>query len=531
MNLVLIETCGNQAFIFATNKLRENVGASQLTFEVGTKFVLEAVQAAGGRIPQDVGDPQSYPGIDDQNPIEIILAVSGKAQLLVRDAEIGRAIVREVTLRALKEAPGLEVRGVVSEPFELHSGRLHAAIQAVHREFENVRSRLPGPAVRFPRLPIVEECATSGLPAARTARASDGLPSQQQRAYSASTFAKFQARDAWTKRRDAMLKRRGVQVCLPNATTELEELGCDWIAIVHADGNGLGRVFLDFESRARTSGDREYITKLRHFSLALDACTEQAFCDSLGELEPKGEVAPIVPLVLGGDDLTVICDGRQALRFTKRFIEAFETATREHPDIRTILSGGVTSCAGVAITKPHFPFYAGYQLAEDLLQSAKKLAKSDPERYVSALDYHILYDAGGSDLGRIRRELTADGGRTLLVGRPYVVTRDQGPVGRRWSELETRIAAVNAKDEEEGRRRLPNGMLHELRESLFLGRSVADARLRLVLERYREAGLDKLLGDRPNRSLFWKEKRRETEVYRTGLLDAVDTADFWRGAS
>lgn len=521
MNLVLIETSGNQAYIFATNKLRENVGASELTARVGTEFVWEAVQGAGGTLPSDSRNPTTYPQISEQNPVEVILAVSGKALLLVRDAGLGRQIVRAVTLRTLRQAPGLEVRGVVSRDFDFATTPLHPLVGEVHRHFEVVRSRLPGPAARFQRLSIIAECASSGLPAANY---DDSGREPGMR--SAVTRAKRESAQAGLNRIRTLV---GEEHRLPRSTTEIEDLGCDWLAIVHADGNGLGQVFLKFDHVAKTSGNRDYIEKLRSFSLALDECTEKAFCRSLTVFRPKGNYTPIVPLVLGGDDLTVVCDGRQALQFTKKFIDCFEEETRQHSAVNSILKNGVTSCAGVAIVKPHFPFFAGYQLAEELLKSAKQIAKKDEngqnrKHFLSAIDYHILYDASGPDLERIRKELTVDSGQTLLVGRPYVSTQDHGPVNRRWSDLVCRIAAVRARNEDD-RRRLPNSMLHELREGLFLGHQAADARLRLVLNRYRREGLDRLLGSQD--SLFWQD----TDHCRTALLDAVDTAEFWEAQS
>ncbi len=151
-HIVLIETSGNQAFIFATNKLRENVGASELTAQVGTQFVREAMQEAGAQLPRDFRDPATFPTLSDTNPVEVILAVSGKALLLVHNATTGRQIVRAVTLRALRDAPGLEARGVVSRDFDFETTPLHPLIGEVHRQFEVVRSRFPGPAARFQRL-------------------------------------------------------------------------------------------------------------------------------------------------------------------------------------------------------------------------------------------------------------------------------------------------------------------------------------------------------------------------------------------
>ncbi|MGO9083584.1 MAG: Cas10/Cmr2 second palm domain-containing protein [Candidatus Sulfotelmatobacter sp.] len=516
MNLVLIETSGNQNYIFATNKLRENVGASELTYRAGKEYVRDAVSEEGG----------SGAGIKE------VVAVSGKAILLVPDETVGKRVISTVTRRALKEAPGLDIRGVVGWSFEWDNGKIHEKIGEAHRLLEALRSRVPGPVARFQRLPVVAECSTSGLPAKRFAGKKDQLPEDERGPRSAESIAKQEAREGWHQRLQRLLDAHRIRFPLPDATTELEKLGCDWLAVIHADGNGLGQVFLGFDQFA--SGDTDYIDKLGRFSRALDCCTEKAFCVALSVLKPRGEreVLPIVPLVLGGDDLTVVCDGRQAMKFTKRFLDEFERLTGADSLIAEIMAqkpcqGKVTSCAGIAIVKPHFPFHAAYELAEELLRSAKELLRSaKKQKPRSAVDFHILYDASGPDLKRIRAQLTTDYRSTSLVARPYVLSGEQEFEHRRWQDLDARIQTVNAK--ENGRRRLPNSMLHELREGLFFGHSTADARLRLVRERYRNQGLDGLLGDTTGEgSLFW----RNGEQRITALLDALDLAEFWEGQS
>jgi hypothetical protein len=515
LHVVLIETSGNQNYIFATNKLRENVGASQLTYDAGTTYLQEAIDGVAG--------------------VQVIVSVSGKAILLVPDEKGSKRIVQKVTLKALKEAPGLDVPGVVdSKPFDIATDSLHARIRDAHRELDRLRARLSGPAMRFLRLPIAAECATSGLPAARLADEQDELPKGEHGPRSRQSLAKLLASQRWPQRLQNLLEEHQVSDKLANATTELEKLGSEWLAVVHADGNGLGQVFLDFYERVSPTFESDpnqhnhnYIRALRCFSDALDRCTRKAFCTALPR---RGKVLPIVPLVLGGDDLTVVLDGRMALKFTKAFMDAFESETRQDPAITGIMPGGVTTCAGIAIVKPHFPFHAAYELAEGLLKEAKAFAKdlSRKRPPFSALDFHILYDASGPDLERIRAELEVDAGMTRLVARPYATTPGVETPQRHWDDLEQRVTAIRARDADH-RRRLPNSMLHELREGLFFGRQEAEDRLGLVRERYRNQPLkpqvpdiDWLLVDG---KLFWEEKG----VHRTALLDALDVAEFWEG--
>jgi hypothetical protein len=624
MHLILLETSGNQNYIFATNKLRENVGASQLTYLVGTRYVIEAVHKANGKangkVPQTFAELKDFL-LSDENTkalVEIVVATSGKAIVLVKSddqnqsAARAREIVGSVTKQALRAAPGLSMYGVIEEFNPPPDGQgdpdvLDQTIKRLHEEYEVVRSRQPGPEHRFLRFPFAQACTTSYFPA-RCAEyfKADGKVKVVFRSFVAqnkqdeSKGGRERMQDATKYALELIDQKETAQtIKLPDNLEKFENAfpSTDWLAVIHADGNGLGQIFLDFRWASSSTGWRDYLNKLREFSLALDECTIRAYGKAVSSLHEHirkktkrkrdaGEKVkrdeenrvPVLPLVLGGDDLTLICDGRYAIQFTKDFLGEFERQTKAVELIKRIAKKALgderlSSCAGVAIVKPHFPFHAAYGLAEDLLQSAKEVKRKLEHRIeykegkdkevaypASALDYHILYDTSGVDLERIRGHLRVDADeRTRLYARPYLVTpkedlknfkarddkkqceADEWREHRYWTELKKRVKAMRATDEQNSHRRLlPNSMLHDLREGLFMGKEAADSRMKLARPRYQgdkqPDAFDALLCERdPNTekcSMFCTETitvGEETKQIRvTGFLDALDIVEFWR---
>ena len=547
MHLVLIETSGNQAYLFATNRLRENIGASELTYRVGTEFVLEAVANQGGAklwskkdSPQELRAKLNNAPKIDNAAIEVIIATSGKALLLVKDKPVAKAIISEVTERALQDTPGIDVCGVISQEFDWQQEDIDLKIKEVHKIFEEIRSSRPHPSARFPTLPITSLCANSGLPAYRL--------SKDKTAISKVSDTKQKAAEHWYSRINQILQGSGYSVAKSLNDMEKYFEAIDWLAIVHADGNGLGQIFMNFKDfincpdKTILENNRIYVDKLQQFSLALEDATENAFRKALRVVKNQKIVLPIVPLVLGGDDLTVICDGKYALAFTRIFLQEFETETAQKSIFAEIAKQALnaprlSACAGVAITKPHFPFHNSYKLAEQLIKEAKtvkqKVQKDGKPYPCSAMDFQILYDSSFTELSEIRQRLLVDNGKTRLTAKPYVVTpkNDLEEVEAGWAknhhvnDLLTRIEIFLQKDKE-NRPVLPNTQVHNLREGLFLGKKEADGRLQLIFERYKEE-LHKFLENDYNQDNTLFRQTETEQLWETRFIDAFEAAAFW----
>lgn len=412
--LVLIDTGAKQSFIFGTNKRRANVGASELIRRVGTDWINEACKGKPG--------------------VATIISASGTAMLKVEDRSVGEDIIEAITRKALKDAPGLGVWGIVAqEPIaEEHTDDDSCLcpgcqLEPLHEELAALRLRSGHPAQRFPALPFTQPCQFTGLPAVTFVREAPRLP---WRPAGGAFHAAFRAGggvdsgSAIGRLHDIACKATHilgcgdqsscpVQTCLNPPEGELDDRydpvrNAGWIAIIHADGNGIGQKFIDIGRQGADATDA-----LHHLSHELDEVTRAAVAAATANIQRTRKDGDsdwpperwLLPLIVAGDDVTVICDGRLAFDFTHQFMQEFaskaEAAADEVPGL-----AGATASAGIVFIKPHHPFSDAYQLAEQLCGSAKTLSRAAGG--VGAIDFHVLHDTTGRDLGVIRRRLVVD---------------------------------------------------------------------------------------------------------------------------
>jgi hypothetical protein len=478
MWLVLFEATGKQSFIFDTNKLRENLGASQLILESTTSQLVSALgPGCGLTVSRDgtVDGIGAQPAIEAERTTlyEVIIATSGKALVLARSRVLAEDLIWRVTSQALAHTPGLRIVGT-SAPFEWGDhGALNQASAAVHQRLD-VRASSTASA-RFVRLPVVDDCATSGLPAAFAV--SDEPEPGAVAPRSHSVIAKRDARPRSIRRLKDTFRD------IAESADAFDQLDLSWVAVVHADGNGLGAVFSDFgralESSGRDTDSRSWVTHYREFSQEVERITTAAFRHAIETVplrerprdpasrRPAERIRPVVPIVLGGDDLTVVCDGRYAWRFTRAYLGEFNRLaagsrtisavmprppgdTSGRPDSAQSETGALTASGGIAFVKAHFSFRDAYALAGELCSSAKMLKPA------SAIDFHAVYDSTIRPLSELR---PLSPGAVAPTSLPVPTSEVAG-----LEELHRRLAS-----RVDGRPEIPNSKVHEIRELLTRG--------------------------------------------------------------
>jgi hypothetical protein len=239
--------------------------------------------------------------------------------------------------------------------------------------------------------------------------------------------------------------------------------GNSWIAIVHADGNGLGLLIQKMGNILKGRPDDEVKLAFKEFSTKLDEATRAAAKSAFRKISihiTKGDI-PFRPVVLGGDDHTVIIRADLALDYTAEFLRSFELETK----LRlaglfnnlglTAFENGLTACAGIAYVKHAYPMHYALTLSEQLCKEAKKMVKNGimadrlPE---SALAFHKVQDSFVDDKfdNIISRSLKTKTGINLFYGPYWLRTAIDRPSVEVLVELQKKMDLLSTQEEKQG---------------------------------------------------------------------------------
>ncbi len=385
---------GIQDFIFKTNELKHIVGASELVEQICTKAFEEF----------EKNDKKEKTG-------ESVVRAAGNIKFIFEKEEDCARAVREFPKKVMTMAPGITISQAVV-PLGDDFGKAIDNIEALLKVQRNKPSRSVTTG-----LIGIKRTNNTGLPVVLIKKGDYKDESTVQK--ECFQNVKLLCENSFGKE---VFSHKEVAYDISDITDRN-----DWIAIIHADGNGLGKV-------VQAVGKQKEV--FRDFSQKLDVATKKAANMAFASVAERFEdktIIPIRPVVLSGDDMTVIIRGDLALDYANAFIAAFEETTRKHlGDVlkeQHVFADGndcLTACAGIAYIKSSYPFYYGYQLAEELCGQAKKDTKAihgveTNHLPPSCLMFHKVQDSFIVDYKDIvERELTAKDGLSFKAG-PYYI--------------------------------------------------------------------------------------------------------------
>ena len=404
----LYDTVSIQKYIYSSNRLRDNQGASALVERCFSQLLINAVkeEAEEGTFskisvewetnPQKVGFAED-PEID----CEVLYIGGGNALLYFKD-ESGvtwKKVNERFSCVLLAEMPGLSV---VTE-IEKNTGDFGIDLDQLFKKLQLKKYESRG-AQDAQCLSVTRECSQSGKPA--VAQGADGN---------------------WIAEEIIKKREASVQEISKTLYKEIGDLagmlGEQWVAVVHIDGNRMG----DAIRRLTKEPDvKKGIAKLREFSMATARLYDVAYekmkiwcadwiqesTDSRMAVYKEKREPPFRKIYGAGDDLTFICYGPLAIQSAEQFLKNLEKE-REQSAFLKETGIPISACAGIAFAKPGYPFSKAYEIAEACCRSAKKRTINEMGSY---LDFQIIY--GGLDsLRQMREKQTASNGRIML--RPY----------------------------------------------------------------------------------------------------------------
>lgn len=303
---------GIQEYIFKTNQLQEIVGASEIVKSLEHEF-------------EELSGYQK----GDKN---ILLNVAGNIKAIFDDKNKLDKVVLKFPKLIMQKAYGITISQAVVDMENPEFDTQEKAIKELEKRLKIQRNK--------PSIPLDFSINIMEL-APKTARP------QVQKELDNSSKQKRDAYTLWFKN-----ERRDDKEFEKSKELSYISNGKSKLAVIHADGNGLGQLI-------------PKLSNFSEFSISLEKATTEAYEEARKTIKDD----KIRKIILCGDDMTVICNANYALEFTKVFLQKFEELTQKYTKHK------LTACAGIAYANEKYPFHYAVSLAEALCSATKKHAK------------------------------------------------------------------------------------------------------------------------------------------------------------
>ncbi len=171
ITLLLIETTGIQEYIFGSNNLAQNIGASELVARATSEWVADALEEL--RLTHNVRWNEGKGQLDiagrsiasSEVEAEVVYAGGGNALLLFAEgkAEKAKRFARVITMRAVEEARGMSLV-IGSVEFDWENDRLADKLKMLRGKVAARKLARP-PDIPLLGLGVTAACDFIGLPA------------------------------------------------------------------------------------------------------------------------------------------------------------------------------------------------------------------------------------------------------------------------------------------------------------------------------------------------------------------------------
>ncbi len=434
---VILEVGGIQKYILSTGKLKEMIGGSELIESLSAKYLDDFAKSKQLTVLKEIRKP-----VD--NEILPLQRNAGAMHLLFPSEAKGREFLQKFGLKLLADFPGLPIFGALEE-CEFTSSGIREAKFKLSNKITDQRNKYPT-STGMQLLPI---CAEAPL---------DGEPAIGKVSYGKNSSSEIISLSSNTKRikkllEDSRDRLRGIEPdegVGPNLkwSDDLEEIACgsEKVAFIHIDGNDLGKRFRqelenisdqekaeDKTGQQAPSEDRyqnaiNVIKTMSALSNTVKETTTAAFKKGLSEClkhtkltDSEGQkLVPARPLVLGGDDVTVVIRADLALYFIDAFVKEFERYSNQElgkKDPKDKLTVGV----GMVVCPTGYPFLKAFDLSEELVKNSKELTAHMDNR-PSSMDYIVITNDTENDLDSIRSHLFTAEDDSKLTAKPMLLS-------------------------------------------------------------------------------------------------------------